>query len=262
MRDIPNSQLVLWALANLVELAILGVIVYRRTYRALPAFTGYLLVNVGQSILLLYIYSAWGYSSRAAGRLAWITQALLIPVRGLAVAELCARILGGFRGIWALAWRILTGCAALIVVYTAAVTAQNRNMAIYIADRGLELAIAVVIVALFVFARYYDLPLLAPERALAAGFCLYSCFGVLNNTLLEKLQWGYAGLWNMFQLVSFLASVCLWFWAVLRLLPVRLGRPVLIEEGLYQQLSPEINRRLQTLNNNLWTFWKSEGSRT
>jgi hypothetical protein len=52
-------------------------------------------------------------------------------------------------------------------------------------DRGLELAMATVIVLLFVFARYYEVGVEPAVRTMAIGFLLYSCFRVLNDTILE-----------------------------------------------------------------------------
>src|SRR5580704_4286606 len=48
------------------------------------------------------------------------------------------------------------------------------------ADRGVELSLAIVIVCVFLFLRYYGLEAKVPDRQLALGFCLYSSFFVID----------------------------------------------------------------------------------
>jgi len=255
-------QNLLWVLCQVALLVLLVFLVRHQNHSRYPHFTVYILLNLGQAVALLFTYRSKGFVTVTSFRIAWITQGLTLIARALAIAELCRRILGGYRGVWALAWRILAVCAAVIVTYSFLIANWRWEVAIFAADRGLELAIASLIVLLFVFVRYYGMAVAGPDRALAAGFCIYSCAIVLNNTLLMKYLSAYSVLWNLVMLSAFLVSLVIWI-AALRL-PVTIATKqlALMDGVLYRQLSPEINLRLRVLNEQLLAIWKPEAPRS
>jgi len=109
--------------------------------------------------------------------------------------------------------------------------------------------------------RYYGVKAKATDSSLAVGFCLYSCFSVLNNTILERFLDNYLSLWNFLGMLAFLASLLLWTWA-LRKPQVQAGpEEALLPAGVYQTLAPQINVRLRLLNEQLVQFWKTEATR-
>jgi len=121
---------------------------------------------------------------------------------------------------------------------------------------------ATVIVLLFVFARYYEVGVEPAVRTMAIGFLLYSCFRVLNDTILEGWSHRYATLWNLLGTLSFLASMLLWSWAFRRTQPATTFEAERAPEDLYRTLAPEINARLRELNEQLRHFAHAEGKRT
>jgi len=248
----------LWALCQAGLLVLLVFLVRYQNYSRYPHFTAYILLNLGQAIVLLLTYRSWGFLNVTSFQIAWITQGLTLIARALAIAELCRRILGGYRGVWALAWRMLAVCAAVIVSYSFLIANWRWEVAIFAADRGLELAIASLIVLLFVFMRYYGMAVAGPDRALAVGFCIYSCAIVLNNTFLMKYLFAYSTLWNLVMLFAFLVSLAIWIAALRFPVPISIRQPALMDGVLYRQLSPEINLRLRVLNEQLLSIWKPE----
>ncbi len=201
-------------MVNAVMAAVLLVLlVVRRNYRACPAFFVYILVNFVLGFLVFFIYRRWAFISVTAWRIGWGLQGIVICARALAVAELCRLLLARYRGIWALAWRLLLACAALVLLNSVIAASHSWTLAVPTADRGLELSIATVIVVLLLFARYYQLEASPLARSLAIGFCLYSCFSVLNDTILERLLYHYYLLWNLVGMLAFLLSLLVWTWA-------------------------------------------------
>src|SRR5205814_7071485 len=125
-------------------------------------FSTYLMLNLTKAVVVFLAYQAWGMDSWPTYFVAWGAEAVVACARALAVAELCRRLLGHYRGIWSLAWRVLLSCVVLIVVY-ATITAfsgpqkslaQGRSAA----NRTMGLAVAAVILTLFVFLWLYGLP--------------------------------------------------------------------------------------------------------
>jgi hypothetical protein len=218
-------------------------------------------VNLALGASVYFIYRHWGYSSVTARRIAWAMLFVVICARALAVAEVCKRLPGRYRVIWALAWRIFLASAALVLLYSAAAGRHRWELALPSAQRGLELAIATVIVLLLLFIRYYAVHADPADLSLAVGLCLYSCFNVLNNTILEHYLYSYVVLWNVLGLLLFFVSLSVWAWALRRPQPAANTREALHAPGIYQSITPQINARLRSLNEQLSHFWKAEVTR-
>ncbi len=248
----------LWLLNIAVAGYLLVLLGVRKNYRIFPAFSLYILLNLALGILAFVLYRRWGFFSQEAWRIAWGMQALVLCARAAAVAEVCKHLLGRYRGVWALAWRVLLACAAIVLLYSSLAARLRFTFALPKAERSLELAIATVIVAVFVFARHYGVEAQPADRSLAVGFCLYSCFGVLNNTILDRFLDSYVPLWNLLGMLAYLGSLVLWSWALREKLPEREIEPKMLPEGVYRTLTPEINERLEMLNENLKQFWYPE----
>jgi hypothetical protein len=148
-----------------------------------------------------------------------------------------------------------------VVLYVLAVASLERRYVGLNADRGLELMTTVVILMLFMFAHYYEVELEPAVRALAIGFFLYSCFPVLNDTFLGRWKFSYAMLGNLLGTLAYLASMLLWGWALRKELPERTVDPALLSENVYRVVAPQINFRLQHLNDHLTEFWNAEANR-
>ena len=261
LKDISQSQQILWILnlgAGALLLVLLGV---RRIYRAFPAFSLYILVNLALGISAFVLYSRWGFFSESSWPIAWGMQALVLCARALAVTEVCKHLLSRYRGVWALAWRVLLACAAIVLLYSGLAARHGWAFVLPKAERGLELAIAAVIVGVFLFVRYYGVEAERVDCSLAIGFCLYSCFSVLNNTILERFLDNYVALWNFLGMLAFLASLLLWSWTLRKPQGEALPEETLLPLGVYQSLAPQINLRLRSLNDQLCKIWKPEVTR-
>ncbi|HVS88423.1 MAG TPA: hypothetical protein VHF01_09415 [Candidatus Acidoferrum sp.] len=258
MVALAQFQQILWAVNVAVGVALAVLLVVRKNYRVYPSFTFYIFLNLIQAVLLFITYHRWGFNSVIAWRIFWLTLGVVICARALAVAEICRHLLSRYRGVWALAWRILLLCAAVVLSYSILAARRDWRLALPTADRGLELSIATVIVVLLLFARYYDVKGDRVVRSLAIGFCLYSCFAVLNNTVLERLLYDYSALWNLLDMLAFLASLSVWTSALRHSQSEAQPKEILLPSGIYQAVAPEINFRLRLLNKQLSQFWKVE----
>jgi hypothetical protein len=258
MAAIALFQQALWALNSAGDIVLLTLLVVRKNYRSYPAFSLYLLVDLTMGATVLFVYHLWGFDSATAYRVAWGAQGMVLFARALAVAEVCRHLLSRYRGVWALAWRILLLCVAVVLSYSILAARRDWRLALLTADRGLELSIATVIVVLLLFARYYDVKVEPAVRSLAIGFCLYSCFVVLNNTVLERWLHDYSALWNLLGMLAFLASLSVWTSALRPSRSQSQTKEILLPSGIYQAIVPEINLRLRLFNEQLSQFWKVE----
>ncbi len=255
---IAQFQQMMWAVNTATGVFVLLLLVVRKNFRAYPAFTFYIVVNLVQAILLFIIYRRSGFSSTSSWLFAFGTQTVAIGARALAVAEICRHLLSRYPGIWGLAKRILLICAGLVLLYSGLAARHQWKLAVPSADRGLELSIATVIVVLFLFVRYYDVRTERADRWLATGFCIYSCFGTLNDTIADRYLYGYAELWSLLGMLAFFASLFLWSWALREARTETATEENLLPLGVYQSFAPQINLRLRMLNDQLYKIWKPE----
>jgi hypothetical protein len=261
MLNLQTVQQIGWGASIFLRAFLLCLLIFRKNMRFFPFFTAYLIINIGKGVALNFAYKAWGFESLPTYKFAWIMAAMVTCVKALAVAELCRLLLGGYRGIWSLAWRVLLTCAGLILLYSAFAAKRNWEGAIIGAGRASELAIATVIVIVFLFMRHYEVVSEASVRFLALGFCIYSCMAVINFTILERYT-TYSTVWNALNVGAYLASLFVWTWALHSSIPRAIFHPMLFSRAVYQQLSPEINARLRALNDQLITFGGLEAPRS
>jgi hypothetical protein len=264
MAGLLTLRNLLWLITTAAEILLLVSLFRRRMQSTHTAFLVYIASTITQSALAVYIYTRWGLNSTLASVVIWSSQGVVICLRFLAVFEMARRILSAYRGLWSLAKRLLAVIGLGVVGYSLLVAQKQMNLLVLNLDRGLELAIAAFVVALLLFARFYLLPVRPLDRALAIGFCLYSCFYVVNDTLFERLMGSDLALWGFLDIVTFLASLSIWSQAVLAYSPVssNLSEPAVIAKIPYAAISPELNVRLQQLNGQLAQLLRVEKQRS
>jgi hypothetical protein len=250
-------QSFLWAATFVLEAMLFLLVVLRKQYREFPFFSAYTLGVLLQSALLFFSYWKWGYESYLGARIAWSSQGVVILLRALVVAELCRRLVGAYRGVWGLSWRTLTGCAAVVLVYSLLISKLSMPIAIVNAHRGLEITIATVVVIVFLFAAYYGI---VPQRRvyfLAVGLCFYSCFYVINDSFLEHWMKPFETIWNYTGTISFMVSLGLWSWGFLIPQTSEARTAHLLPRHVYRSLSPQLNQQLRQVNERLSMFWQT-----
>ena len=258
LKEISQVQQILWTVNLAVGAMLLALLAIRKNYRAFPAFSLYVLLNLALGILAFAVYRRWGFFSQSSWTIAWGMQALALCARAVAVAEVCKHLLSRYRGVWAFAWRVMAACAALVLVYSGLAARRGLGYVLPTAARGLELAIAAMIVALFLFVRHYGVEVNPADRSIALGFCLYSCFTVLNYTLLNHFPNDYVTLWNSLGMLAYLGGLLLWSWALHKPYGGAGVVDSLLPASVYQSLAPQINLRLRLLNDQLNQLWKPE----
>jgi hypothetical protein len=255
MLDLATAQDVCWKISVFLRVFLLGLLLLRRRIQSFPFFTVYLITNISKAWLVDSAYHVWGSKPLTYYAIAWGLEAVVTCTRALAVMELCRLLLAGYRGIWSLAWRILAACAVLVMLYASLVSDHRWNMAVLSANRALELTIASVIVALFVFLRHYRVAAEPTIRLLALGFFIYACVSVVNYTVLERWLGAYLPVWSALGVFTYLFCLLVWIWAFRKSMPQPSAGPTLLPRSLYDEVSPEINSRLRALNEKLKRFW-------
>lgn len=245
----------------------------RHVQRRLPFFavfaTTILVTNLGTT----FVFSYFGYRSWASYYASWIAIGATLLARSIAIAELCSDVLRPYRGIWGLTWRLLAALTAGFLLH-AAIDAQGQahwiQRYVLTLDRDIQIATAVILVALLLIGAYYHLPLDPLQKWLVAGFSLFCVIQFVNSTFFRDFFVEYISsgsslsaqidqmnnVWNTIYIGA--SSLCIGFWcfALRKPLPAREKAPVLLPQGLYQELSPEINLQLRSFNDRLMELLK------
>lgn len=246
-----------WAATTALELFLLMSVVRRKMYRTHPLFCLYVFSIIAQSALAFAAYWQWGFFSYRAWDLAWGSQGIVLLIRTLAVWEVTRRLLAAYSGVWGLASKILLAVGMAVAFACILVSRRGFYDGAMDADRGVELSLAVVIVSVFLFLRYYGLTANPRDRQLALGFCLYSSFFVINFSLFERYLQGYVNFWNFLDILTFLATLFIWTKAVrgYSIASEAAVQPVMTEpeitKDVYAGVSRQLNRRLTSLNERL-----------
>jgi hypothetical protein len=262
MRSLPPQVLVLWACSALAQLTALTLLFSRNSFRKLPLFTAYTALNFSQVIYLVIVYSTSGLTTDRTLDLAWYSECVTLFAQGWATAEILKVTLRPYQGIWGLVWRALAGTSIFIVLLVALTTQGDWARAKWFElNRGYHLTFAAAVIACLAVVRYYSIEVPRAYKIILGGFCFYSCTEILLNTVLQPLLKArysdYEAVWQSVTMLSFLAVEIVWVAALWRPLPVD-ARQAPPSDSVYQQLSPEINKRLRELNEKLLQLWKME----
>jgi hypothetical protein len=249
---------VVWICSLCIQVLVLAVMTAKKQFRDFPALYVYLLVSPLQAPLMYLTYSMKGYQSWAAFWTGWGSQAVVVLLRWVAVCELCYEILGQFRGVWALAWRVLAlsgGVALLLAIFLGG---HDFVRIISTFDLAIEFSMATVLTIFFAFTRFYEIEILPSLRSIGVALCLYSSFRALNDAFLQKYLHSYAETWNLTDEITYIATLVLLGSAVYLLKVRTLGRIRLLPREIYGEYIPRANDRLAALNDKLRTFLKSQ----
>jgi len=248
----------LWASGSVLLLVVCAFALRRRLYLRLPLFTAYLFLVLLREPGVWWAYHGPGYASRIAFFYYWLTQAVLLAARGAATAEIAWRVLRDYRGVWALAWRLLSLVTMVLLVIAARASYRNTYWIfafILTAERGFELTAAVTLIALLTLTSYYRIRLEPAQRMVALGLCFYSAVQVLNNSFRLWLP-QYFHLPSTIRVVSFDVALVIWWLALRKPLPVAGPSPALLRQEVYEEFSPQVNNQLRELNQRLLEILK------
>lgn len=173
-------------------------------------------------------------------------QTILLLARVAMVIEIFRRALGHYSGLWRLCRSILAVIAVVLVLaaaYQAQKSAPRIAAVALTTERGLELAIVGILLFAVVICRYY--------HWIALGIGLNSAVQVANNSLLQKWLPEYFRAWSSIRLLWFQIVTALWCAILWKPLLAPRAAPALFEREVYDELSPEVSRKLREMNSKL-----------
>jgi len=232
--------------AAVLEISVVVLALRHGLFRRLPIFTAYLVSVVLVEIIRWSLISELGFASKAYFWCYWLTQAVLIGLRGMVVAEICC--------IWRLCRIILSGVAAILFANAAVAAWHNQNhvtVLITILERDLELAILGTLIFAFMFTRYYMIRVDRLITLVSAGLLFYSAVQVANHEIISVFTAGFYPLYAQIVVNSFAISMLIWLAAVWKPVPTEAPATAMLGAQAYAQVMPLMNLRLRELNSRL-----------
>lgn len=263
------------------QIALSGLVLARKAYRAFPLFSAFANVVLVSSTCVFFSYVYFGFN-QTSYYIFWASLFVFVATRSLAIAELCRYELRNYRGIWALVWRVLTVLAVLLIAQ-AAINAwgQPNGIAIYWISfsRNFALASLVILAVLLLFRNYYGVRLDGLPKLIAVGIFFTCAVDTIGSAMLLSLFKGYLfpwfvesqralwpalepvirradDVWSTVHLTCFMAAVGIWCYALRKSVPITTKHPVLLPAAVYRELSPVTNMRLATFNERLTELLK------
>jgi hypothetical protein len=273
-----NHLEIFLALSSLsFQIVLCGFVVARKVHRILPLFATFVYVVLASTIGLFFMSQYFGFRSPLLYYGFWAALFLFVTARSLAIGELCRDGLRKYRGIWALVWRVLAALSVFLIAH-AAISAwgQPNGVAIYWTSftRDFALASLIILAVLFLFLNYYGLALDRLPRLIANGICFTCAVDAIGNTILLNSFKGYLfpwflesqkalwlsmeslvrhvyDVWSTVHLISFMMAIGIWCYALRKPLPQQVQSPALLPANVYGEISPAINTRPATFNEQL-----------
>jgi hypothetical protein len=250
----------LWAFGSALKVLLCILALYRRLYRRFLFFSIYAVLLIIELAVIWSVYRVWGYSSRLAWYTAWYSVGVLLLARGLAVAELCSTSLRNYPAIWSFVRKLLAFVAVIVLGYASTTAYQNEKplVAFFLsAERGSEISILVILVALLAFGLRYNVTLGPVERSLVLGLGFYSAFQVVNDSFMEQWMTRHFYWWNSTRVISFDVALIMWLAPLRKDLPPAREPPVLLSEDIAGQLLRQILDRMREVADELKRISKS-----
>jgi hypothetical protein len=237
-----------------LEIILVVLVLRRRGFRSLPFFTFYVVLNTLQAPLLWAVYHWLGFASRPASYAYWSSQAILLLSREAVCAELCWKVLRKRSKLfWTMVRDLLVVVGACVVLYTAFDSLRkvfHVPSALLAIERGLELAIALVLILLLRVAVRYDVRIARAPFLIATGLCFYSLVQTANDSFLDWLNFKFPW-WNDFRIVAFHVALSLWIWAFLTRDFDSDDDLVPTVPTFYAQRAEEVSQKLRSLDKDL-----------
>jgi hypothetical protein len=250
----------LWLFGTALKVLLCILVFYRHIYRRLPFFCIYVALLVAKVGVVWSVYRAWGYTSRLAWYTGWCAVGVVLLARGLVVAELCWTSLRNYPGIWSFVSKVLVFLAVVVLVYAGTAAYQNKTpVAAFVltADRGSEILVLVILVALLGFGLTYNVPLGSFEQNVILGIGMYSAFQVVNDSFMSHWMTRYFHWWNSTRVISFDIALIIWIVPLRKALPPPSNTPLLLPEEVAQQMLREILDRMREVADELKRVGKS-----
>jgi len=234
-----------------IGLALLALIVSRRLYRRLAAFSVFIPLFVIRDIAGLILLHTPYVQGILWSYIYWTSDLMLSTIYLFMIAEISNRFLREYPSIGRPASKLLAAVGLALISWTGSSMLRNfahPRLFYMIGDQRLELTITVLILLFLAIGAYYRLKLPPLYRLVLIGIGIYSSVQVGANQIELKYMMGADSIFDYMRRGSFAISLVVWTYAVWRWATPPTIQSDLIPQSKYDHLSPQVHDRLQDVN--------------
>ena len=242
--------LIVSSIGYCVQLVLLALVLRREFRRQLMSFTVFMVLVVLRDTACLIVNRTSFYSSHAWFDIYWTSEFVISTMYLCVIVEIAMRSLRGYPSIWRPASTLLSVVALALTTWTVVSTMHyfgHHRQFVMVGDQHLVLTITILVLLLLAISSYYRVKLSPLYRLVLAGIGIYTSIEVVANQVQLQSRVGYT-IWDNLRLSAFDIGQILWIYAALRCTASSAVEAELIPQSKYDDLSPQIHDRLQTLN--------------
>lgn len=252
--QLSSSESVLWFATIGLDVVLAALIVRLRFLFKFRFFSLFIAISSVRTIFLWLVYYFAGYASSLAAHAFWYSQPLLLISRAAMCVELCRLVLVRSRGLWPIARLVLLVTGGGILVYavenSTRITFQIPQFVVA-AERGLELSISSVLLALLFIASRYGIRIQRTPLLLVTGLCFYSLVQMLNNTLFQPWTSNHLHFYSTLRMIAFQLTQVVWILALFQRDSVTEQKLVQVIPLVYKENSEKVLETLHVLDDEL-----------
>jgi hypothetical protein len=156
--------------------------------------------------------------------------------------------------------KVLVVTAVIVIGYASVTAYQDKTplVAFFVtAERGSEISILVILVALLAFGLRYNVALGPIERSIVLGLGFYSAFQVVNDSFMDQWMTPHFHWWNSTRVIAFDLALIVWLVPLRKSLPPPRSAPALLGEDVSRQLLRQVLDRMREITDELKRIGKS-----
>jgi hypothetical protein len=255
---LSSLEAVSWLVASCLEVALLGLIVFRKSSRQVLFISVYF-------VFLLCRDVWWLWASRSVPNISrqshhayyisyWISEFVLSLLRLATCVQIWWLSVRAYAVIWKVSLRILVFFSAGLFLWCVLSAYHYREWLVqvcYIGIQRFEFMQAILLITIMALAAYYNIEFRPGFRILLAGLCMYSLVQCIVATISSQNPVLTYPWFNVSRQIAFWGTLGTWFYALLKFSPVSQPLPSAVSSEAYQQFAPQVNYRLRELNDRL-----------
>jgi hypothetical protein len=217
MTPLLSLLIYLWVAPHVLQVAILGVMVYRRQYRQFPVFFSYTGFEIVQFLVLLAINHFRLMSHEHYHVIFFLGSAGSTWLHFGVIYEILARLFRNYPSLNRFGKTLFFWAALLLLAIavglsrgTAGGGTEHLRVAVSVLDRTFSIVQCGLLLAMFLFSRYFALSWRSTEFGIALGFGIFASVELASSAVRSQVGLSGNHFLDYFTLATYHLCVLIW----------------------------------------------------
>ena len=251
-----------WVAGVALDLTLLALLLFRKPARQVTAFSAYFVFFIARELW-------WYWTVRHVPDISttnhylyyisyWASEFVLCVLRLAVAVQVWHLSVRKYPAIWKITWRVVWLVAIGLSAWSALSAYSYRDWIVeffYVGVQRFEFMQAFVMVVILAFAVQFRIEFSPGYRLLLYGLCFYSVTQCIMATLSFRNPVLTFAWFNAAREVAYALVQVSWIYALYHMVPAVEFKPAPDSAELYDRMAPELNLRMQQLNNRMTEMW-------